>query len=99
MALPTFDERVRNMASVLDEKRPGWRGLIDVDRIDFDSTTDCTLGQVYGSFNNGLIELGRLHDVAWQVLHAVELPEDEREGLGSYGALTDAWKRYLKDAA
>jgi hypothetical protein len=96
--LPSLDQRVRNMAAVLDEARPGWRGQVDADTINFDSTSDCVLGQLYGNYLRGLNALGHdLYEPYWTELHGVELPVEERDG--SYGRLTDAWKTYLRSNA
>lgn len=79
------DERVRRGAAYLDEHGPDqWRDHIDLDRLDIGDGCDCVLGQLYGSFADGVGELS----IGW----------DGRD-LGFFGHesddLTEAWRREL----
>lgn len=41
----------RQAAEFLDGRKPGWWRLIDVDRLDMTSPTDCIVGQLWGSWD------------------------------------------------
>lgn len=56
--MPTVEERVASGAYMLDVHAPGWRDKIDLDRLNVRSCDDCILGQVFGEYTTGLIELG-----------------------------------------
>jgi hypothetical protein len=43
-------ERVTRGAAQLDELRPGWDTLVNVDLIDLSTAEDCVLGQVFGNY-------------------------------------------------
>ena len=45
-----WKEKVDKGVAYLDKERPGWRELIDPDRLNISSFYDCILGQVYGCF-------------------------------------------------
>ncbi len=45
-------------AALLDAKKPGWRDLVNLDLLDIGSCTQCILGQIFGSFAAGVMELG-----------------------------------------
>jgi hypothetical protein len=100
--MTTLLHRVEAMAAVLDEHGPkDWRSQVDPQTLDFDSTEDCTLGQLYGSYHVGLEVLrakGVEANYDWQLDHAVELSHEEL-GYGDYTDLTDAWKTYLRSAS
>jgi hypothetical protein len=91
------------MAALLNEKRPGWRDELDIERIDFYSLTNCVLGQLYGDYSLGVEALepdfvddrGMIGDNAsrWTVEHAVEIPVNEPR---DYTLLSDAWQNYLR---
>lgn len=61
-----FDVRARvgRGAELLDQRRPGWAGAIDAERIDMAHTRDCILGQVFGNYPEACDFLGILHDHA-----------------------------------
>lgn len=95
-----FEDRVIKGAAVLDASAPRlWREMIDLNTLDLSDGEDCVLGQVFGTYVDGLT--------------ALELPEDEAEEHGfylactrssddsececgrDYPALTQAWLDYL----
>ena len=45
-------------ALLLDKERPGWEKRIDVGRFDMHSSVDCVLGQLWGSYQTGVDQLG-----------------------------------------
>lgn len=56
-------DRVRAGMALLDRLlvgRPGWRDDLDVDRLDMGDPWDCVLGQLYGTYADGLRMLVRL---------------------------------------
>lgn len=46
--------RASRGAKLLDEKRPGWAGEIDLGELEMDNAAQCVLGQVYNSYGMGL---------------------------------------------
>lgn len=76
----------------LDKKRPGWRSLIDLRRLDLLSCKDCILGQGFGHY---LIAIDELHlpNVADRVEYgfAVEPKSPDAD----YKELAEEWKKQL----
>lgn len=56
---PALDakQRVDNGVMVLDAVRPGWRQDIDVEALNLSSYVACVLGQIFGSYDEGLAAL------------------------------------------
>lgn len=50
-------ETVRRAAALLDKARPGWENEIDTETVDLLSSKDCVLGQVYGDFSTGVVDI------------------------------------------
>lgn len=79
-------ERVAKGVERLDKRGPlYWRRRVDPDTLDLRSPFCCVLGQVYGSYTEGL--------------DALELGSSVDYGFNSYGydwsELTNEWKRVL----
>jgi hypothetical protein len=87
-------ERVAAGAAFLDEHEPGWAARIDLDRLALEDCQDCVLGQILGSFDDGLLDLN-LEDPG-----AIELGFME-PGLflidTNYPDLTAEWKRVITE--
>jgi hypothetical protein len=49
--------RAANGAVLLDFRHPGWERRVDRGTLDIASFRDCVLGQLYGSFGNGVAAL------------------------------------------
>lgn len=49
---------VRRGAKLLDREKPDWFKLVDLDRLNLDSSLTCILGQVYGDYYAGRVDLG-----------------------------------------
>jgi hypothetical protein len=49
--------RVQRGIQILDEKAAGWVAKIDLGRLVFASPFNCILGQVFGSFGDGMRSL------------------------------------------
>ena len=85
MRLPA---NVQRGAAFLDEHVPGWRAHIDPYTLDLSYCRQCVLGQVFGSYANG-ITLLRLSD-----------RDASRLGFNTWGRqtfdrLTEAWRRVI----
>ena len=79
---------VERGALFLDEKRPGWWKEIDVDRLNMGNPVSCVLGQLCGSYGDGLYQLG--------------ITPAEQFRLGFYsptfsGLLTEPWEQAIAD--
>ena len=92
---------VERGASLLDEKRPGWENEIDVDRLDMNNFKNCVLGQVYGEYDAGLVQLGiRILSTeairsGFDAVTRESCPETTFSG--RYNALTEDWKQQIAD--
>lgn len=54
----TVRERVKLGIKLLDEKAPGWRESIDLEKLSMETVSDCVLGQLYGHVYDGCYKLG-----------------------------------------
>lgn len=94
-----FEDRVLKGIQLLDTKIPGWRELVDFDKLDLLNANMCILGQVYGDFGQGVYEL----EIPWVEVsnYGFDLFPGEREcvpgDVGLYTPLTDCWQRMAKD--
>lgn len=92
--------KVRNGANLLDEKKPGWYREVAVDELEILCCNYCVLGQVYGHFMDGVLELNvDIHD-AWMYGFA-GIPGSVPHGY--YDELEELWvkeitERRIKDA-
>ena len=103
---PTLRAAVGRGAAWLNEHRPGWQDKIDLDRLALESCTRCVLGQLYGSFSEGLDVLfdsfrmgGRPPDTAEfgfavrDQEYGPDLSTDQARP--AYGALTALWREEI----
>ena len=81
-------ERVNKGAALLDEKHPGWREKINIDKFDIDHCNFCVLCQLYGSYFNGLNQLNITGDATGHGF----CPTDKDE----IKALNDMWIEEIK---
>src|SRR6266516_3369909 len=89
-----FAERVAAGAALLDQHQPGWERQIDVEGMDLASAEDDVLGQLHGSFDEGLDALLALDAApdaiarsdAFAVAHGFDGAPDEDEP-GAYREL------------
>jgi hypothetical protein len=58
MTGPDYADCAAAGARFLDERRPGWAGRIDLDRLALIDECDCILGQLDGTYDRGLAALG-----------------------------------------
>lgn len=49
---------VERGVELLDERLPGWRNVIDQEKLDMGDCKQCILGQLFGDYERGLILLG-----------------------------------------
>ncbi len=89
-------EHVTVGAALLDQRHPGWERQIDVDLLDMASAEDDMLGQLYGSYDEGLDALIRRDPdpSAWAphafaVAYGFDATADEP---GVYDDRTQAWR-------
>jgi hypothetical protein len=102
--LPPLPERVARGAALLDQRRPGWAELVDPDRLDMQLEYEDVLGQLYGTFAEGINSLAG-HAfwpdpaaVAFAVAHGFELGDDQPGRVGAprhYAELTGCWRAKL----
>ena len=93
-----FEEQVARGIALLDQKVPGWRDWIDLDRLDMRSVLyepgegcGCILAQLYGDYDDGLYAL-ELDDTPVEPYGFDTSGDRNKPG---YAALTNAWKRAL----
>jgi hypothetical protein len=94
--IAAITERVERGAALLDERRPGWWQLIDLDALDIRSTCNCVAGQLGALGGDEDPYLKTMRDLG------IHLGEPERgygfdayqvfRGGGEYEALTEAWR-------
>ena len=90
--------RVSKGALHLDQVRPGWAWQIDPGTLDLGSECHCVLGQLYGLYTRGLVNLTR-HQGAAYGFDATALDHDGTF-IGrdtAYRQLQDAWIEVLAD--
>lgn len=71
---------------LLDEREPGWRSKVEADDLNLGSCDVCVLGQVFGSYDLGLSDLG------------IDTVDAKAYGFNTsydFQDLTDAWKDAL----
>lgn len=78
-------------AQLLDKKKPGWEGLIELRALDISRGDMCILGQVYGGYTDGLryLEMSFMSEVPATNYGFVA-------GTGAtYYALDEAWSQEI----
>lgn len=91
-----FSDRVARGVARLDKYSPDWRDRINRDRLNMAESRDCVLGQLFGSFTEGLrrLDISARCDV---VNNAVSLGFDFfiDDNDMDHVALNDAWLAVL----
>ena len=80
---------VQHGMTLLDRVRPGWDAEIDLTRLDISCPNDCLLGQLYGSFAQGMRRLS----VPASVYGFHAPPYSNRAE--SLALLTEAWREAI----
>lgn len=83
-----YETEVARGTALLDEKVPGWRERISLDRFSITGCWECILGQLYGGYGEALRVLGfedggEACGFIWS------------EGADDYEELEAAWRRAL----
>jgi hypothetical protein len=82
--------RVKNGARLLDNLVPGWANLVETASLDLGSSSNCVLGQLFGTYEDGLRALG---------LNEYEDAASVGFNLGfaelTYQPLLREWKRHI----
>lgn len=100
--MPTLQKRVEAGAEYLDLKLPGWERDIVPETLDLDDCQFCVLGQLFGDFDNGCVELGIDRETQSGEL-GFNLTERENDILDCYevdtryNSLTRLWRKLIKD--
>jgi len=83
--------------ALLDEKQPGWMHFINLASLDLGNSVSCVLGQIYGTYGEGLDHVfgsdSDVFDVQYQD-HGFVLHEDGMGGIETgveYDHLTSVW--------
>jgi len=84
-----YAARVAKGAALLDEKRPGWEQLIDLDILDIEDGTRCVTAQLSGqnAWYTGMQQLGL--NVRTYTDHGFRADDGE---LRDYSALNTLWE-------
>lgn len=82
-----YAERIAKGAVFLDERQPGWRRRVDLDKLDLFSLDDCVLGQVYGG-SRGVTKAGVNYNP--HLAFDAVLEDDNFIELGN------AWRQYIE---
>lgn len=82
----TVNERVAEGVTLLDQHRPGWAGLLDLDQLDIVSTTFCVLAQLFGDYWAGKTALGIEDEEGWRYGFDSPMFKDDAE------EVEDAWR-------
>lgn len=87
---PSPRERVARGAEFLDEHRPGWRSEINLADLDLESTCGCVLGQLFGTYGDGLRALATGVPRVWGASMGFDDPRGE-----AHAELTELWLEEL----
>ena len=89
--MTAVDEQAARGAALLDERLPGWRGMVRAESLQLRWCSTCVLGQLFGDYERGV--------------HALGLTDKEAREYGFYvtdgrkvtlwARLTDAWRKVL----
>jgi hypothetical protein len=97
-SVPSIADRVSAGINLLDREVPDWDRRVNVDTLRLSSCERCVLGQLYGTWGDGLDELdlwdGDDEGAADSAALGFSLYEGEA---GRYGELTDAWVAAIRD--
>ncbi len=101
MTLKQLRQRRDNFIAILDTTKPNWKSRIDKNRLDMSYCEDCILGQLYGLYTRGMLELNLNNEeavkYALQVQGALSASFSGSDGQveEDYAKLTKVWKEVL----
>lgn len=87
-------KRVAAGVAFLDKKSPGWRKKIDLRYFNVASGQQCVLGQLHGSYGNGIRALG-LKARLFREKDTVRYGFTSMGGPSDFRLLTEEWKLAL----
>ena len=82
-------------AKLLDEKSPGWAKRVHLRSIDMSDPFYCVLGQRYGTYSDGLLELNL--ESREEISHGFLVSFSERVLFGGWDKLQAAWIALIKE--
>lgn len=98
----TVEQAVQNGIALLDAKGPkDWREIVEVEDLDVASIGWCVLGQIYGDYSRGMMELFDYEEEHWEPLgikYGFEAQVNIHNEYGrDYEPLTAEWVRALSE--
>ena len=102
ITLKQLRQRRDKFIAILNTTKPDWKGQIDKSRLDMSYCEDCILGQLYGRYTYGMLDLELNNEQAVEYALQIEkaytplLSDIEEERLlKEYDKLTKVWKEVL----
>lgn len=92
--MDSIQDRVQHGAALLDQHRPEWWKIINLDELRMDNTCNCVLGQCYGTFDQGKLALDL--DIA-RPTHQDAAHGFEYYAPGDYRRLQNEWVRVITE--
>ena len=96
--LREFQYEVEKGAEFLDAQKPGWEKKINPELLDLSHSCKCILGQVYGDYGDGFVELG-LSQVEDRAALGFTIDQRALAVKRSFTPLTREWLLYLAERA
>jgi hypothetical protein len=97
----TVAERVAAGAAFLDEQEPGWDKRVDPNQLDIGASCKCPLGQLHGSYSDGLLSTGilDLYGTSADIDHGFMWASRDRfeDVRAEIFVLTAEWKRVITE--
>lgn len=87
----SIQDKVRAGMEFLDEKKPGWESRIDIERLNLANPMQCVLGQLYGEYTVGIVELDLIGVVDRDLLGFTIYPSPSV----GWSGLTCEWKESI----
>lgn len=102
-----FEVEIARGAAFLDEKTPGWRERIDLDKLDLGECDVCVLGQLSGTDDRwAWTTVVRNFGLSTRIVHKFGFSVDDSDDLfyddsgeldELYNQLTQEWKTYIRE--
>lgn len=90
----SIEDRVARGAALLDQMQPGWENDVDLSRLDIGLCNTCIVGQLFGNYNDVVVDAFDRRYRGISVQHNLglysQLPEERTER--DYLQLTGAWR-------